>query len=124
MPSESEHKNTYFVLRHDESLAMKQGLVVSLAENGVGKFGITEEGRRHTRQTILQALDEETVPKGVVIVSTDFDRGLQTAQEAAQILQPKAFHVSPLLRERGFQAYELSSDANYQIVWENDENEK
>ena len=44
--------NTYALLRHGQSVANKQGIIVSTAANGVGGYGLTDLGETQAQQVL------------------------------------------------------------------------
>ncbi len=112
-------QNRYFVMRHGESLANQQGLIVSSPDNGVDGYGLSQHGREQVGQSVLQARQQGFAPTR--IISSDFKRAKETALIAQQGFACEQEVVfSPQLRERFFGELELGSHANYQRVWDED----
>jgi probable phosphoglycerate mutase len=109
--------NRFFVLRHGQSEANAQGIILSDPARGVDGFGLTELGREQVRSAVADhpVLGEETV-----IYSSDFARARETAELAREVLGAGAVTTSQALRERGFGSWEGTSNANYERVWELD----
>ena len=110
--------NRYLVMRHGESLANQQGLIVSSAENGVADFGLSNKGRDQIKKSINTNPNVANVTK---IISSDFKR----AQESAEIVHHLLKDTSEIkfnenLRERLFGDFELSTNEHYQTVWDHD----
>ena len=64
------YKNTYVVVRHGESTANKQCIIVSSAAHALNSFGLTAKGTEQVlRNTLRSNLNCETL-----IVSSDFKR--------------------------------------------------
>lgn len=105
-------------MRHGESLANQQGLIVSLAENGISAYGLSETGRVQINKSVT------THPRisGVTqIISSDFKRAHESAQIAHALLSCQTeITLSEKLRERDFGDFELKSNIHYQTVWDND----
>ena len=111
-------RNRYFAMRHGYSLANQRGLIVSHPENGRGAYGLSDLGRRQVADSLAGGppLDEKTL-----IVSSDFERALETARIAHRQLGCEApIVVDERLRERNFGELELGSDQSYPSVWEQD----
>ncbi len=118
----SRLKNRYFVMRHGQSMANLQGLIVSTAENGVSSYGLSNTGKQQVRESVLasQLLDSDSI-SDIQIISSDFKRARETAEIAAKILKTKqAVFLDSKLRERNFGDLELTSDKNYQKTWADD----
>ena len=110
--------NRYFAMRHGQSLANEQGIIVSHPENGCRGYGLSESGRTQVAQSLSRAngLDAETL-----IICSDFNRARESADIACSMLTCRAPVVTEQrLRERNFGSYELSSDSGYEEVWRQD----
>ncbi len=106
-------------MRHGESLANQQGLIVSLAENGVSAYGLSEIGRAQIEKSVTQ---HPHIKKITQIISSDFKRAHESAQIADALLSCQSeIKLSENLRERDFGDFELKSNIHYQTVWDNDE---
>ena len=113
----SSLSNHYFAMRHGQSRANLDGIIVSTAENGVPQYGLSETGKEQVRQSIRQ----QTMPRRCIIVSSDFRRAIETAEIAHQYYHcQRDITISLSLRERYFGAFELQSNSNYQSVWARD----
>jgi probable phosphoglycerate mutase len=118
-------RNHWFALRHGQSLANVEGIVVSDPANGCDGYGLTDTGRAQFQQSLAldrrQALGAIAPDHQALIVSSDFARAAQSAAIAAQLLQTDTdVQISKLLRERFFGRYELSSAEAYDTVWQAD----
>ncbi|CAG9462051.1 unnamed protein product [Pedinophyceae sp. YPF-701] len=117
-----------FVLRHGRSKANEAGLIVSRFENGVKpEYGLAPLGERQAAAagvSLRAQLDEAGLSdREVKFLASPFRRTLQTAQICAENagVPVDAIQEEPLLRERGFGKYELTSHDAYEIVWEIDQ---
>lgn len=110
-------KNQYFVIRHGQSLANIDGIVVSRPENGVPNYGLSALGKQQVAESIvLTGLSSSTR-----IISSDFKRAEETAQIAHNLLQSNYdLELDISLRERDFGEFELLTDKSYQIPWGHD----
>lgn len=101
-------------MRHGQSEANVQGIIVSDPAAGVQSFGLTDTGR-------AQALDSirATGISVAAIISSDFKRARQTAEIAQELLK-KPLTLDARLRERFFGSYNGQSDELYKEVWEKD----
>lgn len=105
-------RNRYFGLRHGQSQANEQGLIVSSPGVGVRNFGLTQAGK--------DAVEACQLPSGEKqIYSSDFLRTRETAGIVADSLG-LSVELSVLLRERYFGDWDLQSSENYDRVWDED----
>lgn len=114
-------KNTYYALRHGQSMANVQNLIVSHPDNGIGDFGLSETGREQVEKAFGQWPDARCLGPETRIFSSDFLRTRHTADIAAKALgctAPVTF--TPKLRERYFGSWELTGSENYERVWADD----
>ena len=107
-----------FLIRHGESLANQEKLIVSDPNHGVDGYGLTSKGREQVQRS-LEGSDWD--PNSIdAIVSSDFRRARETAEIIAT-----AFGLTILfdenLRERGFGDFELTTNLNYDLVWQEDQ---
>jgi len=113
--------NTYFALRHGESLANVEGIIVSTPENGVPKYGLSDKGQLQVEQSIANAILIEELGASTRIISSDFKRAYESAEIAYQLLSSEhPLELDARLRERDFGDFELKSNIHYQTVWNND----
>jgi len=114
----SSIKNRFFVMRHGESEANQQGIIVSAPEHGIAGYGLTAHGQQQVRASIAS---EIWLDANTRIYSSDFKRALQTAQIVHQYLHCQhAVQTESALRERFFGDYELTTHDNYARVWQRD----
>ena len=110
--------NRYFAMRHGNSLANQQGIIVSDPLNGCSGYGLSELGRAQVRESLRRggSLDANTI-----ILSSDFARALESAQIVASALGTgAAVETDTRLRERFFGEYELGPDDAYEEIWQCD----
>ncbi len=110
-------KNKYYLMRHGESLANRQGIIVSAPNNALHGYGLTANGAEQTVQAALNTrLDRETI-----IVSSDYKRAIETADIVKSVIDAKTpILIDINLRERDFGNYELKDHKRYDDIWEND----
>ena len=111
--------NRYFVMRHGQSLANLQQVIVSDPQNGIDDYGLSEQGMMQVRE-VVQC--DPRIDSDLLIVSSDFRRARESAEIAHEILacvQPLQFDER--LRERNFGDWELTPDSAYALVWAGDE---
>ena len=111
--------NRYFAVRHGNSLANQQGIIVSHPQHGVSEYGLSETGQLQ----VIESVDRDRhLDAATLIVSSDFRR----ARETSEIIHRQLDSHSPLsfdqrLRERYFGEFELGPDTAYAGVWQDDE---
>jgi len=114
-------KNHYFALRHGESMANIEGLIVSTPENGVPKYGLSDEGRAQVTRSVSNAKTSNELDANTRIVSSDFKRAHESANIAKELLtSTHSIELDAKLRERDFGDFELMDNTHYQTVWDND----
>ena len=77
-------KNHYFALRHGESMANVEGLIVSTPENGVPNYGLSDNGKNQVRQSVTSAKKSKLLNASTLIISSDFKRARESAEIAQQ----------------------------------------
>ena len=118
IPETGSLRNRYFAMRHGHSLANERGIIVSHPRNGCGGFGLSDRGRRQVAASLAA---ENRLDQATLIVSSDFDRALESAQIVSGLLGSQAvIRVDERLRERNFGDLELGSNRAYEEVWARD----
>ncbi|ATG50978.1 histidine phosphatase family protein [Brachybacterium vulturis] len=108
------------MLRHGESTANVEGLIVSVpGPRALVEVGLTERGRAQARAAAREGLAQGLGP-GTIVVSSDFARALQTAQEFAAGLGAAPPRVDERLRERRFGRHDEGPASAYQQIWQVD----
>lgn len=111
-------KYTYYIMRHGQSTANVNKLIVSKLENGVlSKYGLTELGREQSQKSAKCLFIDQNKSEEFVIVYSPFSRTKDTAIEIAKILQYSSMIEVEDLRERDFGDLELMSSENYNKFW-------
>ncbi len=118
-------RNHWLALRHGQSQANVDGIVVSDPVNGCEGYGLTDTGRQQCHQSlapeVLRGFGLAAPDRHSLIITSDFARAAQTAKIAADILRTETdVQITPLLRERFFGGYELGSADAYESVWQAD----
>jgi len=109
--------NRYFAMRHGQSLANEQGLIISDPANGLlVEYGLSEIGQKQVRAAARSA----DLPHATLIFSSDFSRAQQTAEIAREVFDARAITLTPLLRERYFGNWEKTPNTNYEKIWQFD----
>ena len=114
-------KNTYFAMRHGESIANIEGIIISTPENGISNYGLSDNGRQQVERSMSDAMSKNIFDEDTYIVSSDFKRAYESADIAQKLLRNKnPLRLDARLRERNFGNFELKSNIYYQTVWDND----
>jgi len=109
--------NRYYLMRHGESVANKEGLIVSASKNALSNYGLTTKGA----DQVLNAALNTRLGKKIIIVSSDYKRAVETANIMHGVLGvSQTVTLEPLLRERNFGDWELTEHENYEKVWQQD----
>ncbi|MGP9538409.1 histidine phosphatase family protein [Brachybacterium sp. AOP43-C2-M15] len=105
------------VLRHGESTANVEGLIVSApGPRALTEVGLTARGREQARESARRAVAQGLGP-GSIVISSDFARALETAEEFADELGAAAPRRDPRLRERFFGRHDEGPASAYEQVW-------
>ena len=86
-------RNDFVALRHGQSQANRQQIIVSSPEVAIASYGLTDLGKTQARQagrTICQWYNKHH-HQGLCLVCSDFLR----AQQTAEIVEQIAVEVSP-----------------------------
>ncbi|WP_114854277.1 histidine phosphatase family protein [Brachybacterium sp. YJGR34] len=106
-----------WVLRHGESTANVEGLIVSTpGPRAFTEVGLTPRGREQARRSAREAREQGLGP-GTVVVTSDYARARETAEEFARGIGAAAPRVDPRLRERSFGAHDEGPADAYEQVW-------
>lgn len=111
--------NRYLIIRHGQSLANQQGIIVSIPEHGIGAYGLSDLGKQQVQRSLSEHQDLSGIS---LIISSDFKRTYETAQIAHTLVTSEVpeIIIDTSLRERNFGEFELSSHEHYQAVWDAD----
>ncbi|KAG8469008.1 hypothetical protein KFE25_007526 [Diacronema lutheri] len=122
--------NSYYMLRHGQSLANVEGIISSSPQVATVAHGLSEEGRAQARLA-ADAFAALARDQPAAIISSDFLRARETAEIVAARLARDERSEPPLhlgrvslderLRERRFGEFDGRSVENYKRVWEEDE---
>jgi broad specificity phosphatase PhoE len=108
------------VLRHGESTANVEGVIVSApGPRALSEVGLTVLGREQARAA-AETARAQGLGADTLVITSDFARARQTAEEFAAGLGAAAPRVDERLRERGFGAHEEGPATAYDAVWERD----
>jgi broad specificity phosphatase PhoE len=114
----SKLNNHYYVMRHGQSRANVQGLIVSQPENGLKRYGLSEIGRQQVKAGIVNS----ALGASTLIIASDFKRTRETAILVHDLLAcDHSFELDSRLRERNFGEFELGPDAGYKEAWAHDQ---
>lgn len=105
-------------MRHGQSLANVQGLIVSQPENGLNNYGLSETGR----QQVKTGIENSELGAQTRIIASDFKRTRETATLAHDLLAcDHSVELDCRLRERNFGEFELGPDDGYKEAWAHDQ---
>jgi broad specificity phosphatase PhoE len=134
-------RNSYFALRHGQSLANVAKIIASNPEVACSQYGLSALGQEQAQAagwdvvSYYRSKHEEGSPFcGMCLVTSDLLRAKETAEAVAAAIQTHNDSGSPIqiplyqdqvitetrLRERGFGDWDLTSDSNYDEVWKDD----
>ena len=118
-------RNHWFALRHGQSVANVEEIVVSDPANGCDRYGLTDTGRHQFHDSLsargLARFGSGAPDRHALLYSSDFARAIQSAQVAAELLQIDApIQIDTQLRERHFGRHELQHAQIYEDVWRAD----
>lgn len=104
-------------MRHGESQANRDEIIVSSPAIACHDYGLTGQGVSDVANVALQTY----LNYSVKIYCSDFLRTKQTSDIVADVLDAKEPIQTPCLRERFFGDFDGTSTSNYQKVWQDDE---
>ncbi|QEN03922.1 histidine phosphatase family protein [Thiospirochaeta perfilievii] len=107
--------NRYYLLRHGNSIANRDGLIVSDLDIGISEYGLTDLGKR---DILLKS--KKIINKPYLIYSSPFKRTIETSLIVAKSLGLINIEYITDLKERFFGDFDLKSNKNYKIVWDRD----
>ena len=113
-------RNRYYLMRHGESLANVADKIVSLPENGLEDYGLSELGQKQARDSAIAS----GLPPATIVVTSDFLRTRHTAGHACEALGAAPFRTHPGLRERAFGELEGTQGGEYHRVWALDDDDE
>ncbi len=114
-------KNSYLGVRHGQSLANCQSLIVSKPENGISAYGLSDAGKDQVRKSMNRAIADGRLDGKIRIISSDFKRARETAEIAHVMLgAQREIQLDSRLRERDFGDFELQSNHLYETAWQED----
>ena len=134
-------RNHFFALRHGQSEANVANIIASNPDIACHRYGLSPIGKKQASKAGQDVLDTYRIQaingrafKGICVISSDLLRAKETA-EAVRIAilgsiqdasgDPICLYTGQVvldtrLRERRFGEWDLTSDTNYNIVWEED----
>jgi len=111
--------NRYFIMRHGQSLANLQQVIISHPQNGVDAYGLSEQGMTQVRESVQS---NPRLDSSLLIVSSDFRRARESAEIVHELLgSTNSLLFDQRLRERNFGEWELTPDSAYPLIWAGDE---
>ncbi len=113
-------KNRYFALRHGQSLANVQEIILSHPENGTTGWGLSETGREQAGHAGQTGVTLGMTKENTEVYASDFVRAEETAKIFADAIGADDIHITQKLRERHFGNFEKQHNSNYEVVWASD----
>jgi broad specificity phosphatase PhoE len=111
-------KNRYFAMRHGQSKANLQNIIISHPKNGTHEdYALSDLGRKQA----LESAKKFNLPDDTIIYTSDFSRAVETAEIVQKELKAPEIHITKALRERHFGDWEKTDSVNYHMVWAVDE---
>lgn len=107
---------TYFLLRHGQSTANVDGLIASSLTAAGDAYGLTPAGREQVRRSVRAARAAGTLSGACRILSSPLLRARESAEIAAAELEAEV-EIDARLIERAFGDFELTTDRNYDQIW-------
>ncbi|CAF1143953.1 unnamed protein product [Adineta steineri] len=122
----SSLRNKYFSVRHGESEANVAQIISSNPQVGTEIHGLSSNGRSQVAENTKLFLQNYPSNNSYVIISSDFRRARETADNLASNLTDShgnkpSIQLDKRLRERFFGIYDGTSDKSYDIIWKTDE---
>jgi broad specificity phosphatase PhoE len=119
-------RNNYFAVRHGESEANIAHIISSNPQIGIESHGLSANGRSQVAENAQTFLRNNSSNTSYIIISSDFRRARETAEILALNLGKSkddklSVQFDKRLRERFFGIYDGTSDDNYNIIWQNDQ---
>jgi len=108
--------NRYYLMRHGESFANTQGIIVSDPVFGAVNYGLTPRGLGQVRDSLQRAIETGDLDSNVLIYHSVILRAHETAREAARVLSIGSIKLEHRLNERFFGNLNGKSDVFYDKV--------
>ena len=112
--------NIYYILRHGNSLANKEGIILSDLDLGIKAYGLTEKGEKDITDSIQRLIDSGVITKEVIIVCSPFKRTRESAAIASKLLSVNEITYTEDLKERYFGDFDQKPKDNYKLIWDLD----
>lgn len=114
--------NEYFILRHGQSRANLEGIVVSHLNNGIlEEYTLTMDGENQVRKSTKKAKDDGLLGSDTIIYASTFSRARRSAEIAKEVLGVEdEINFDERLIERNFGDWEKTDSTAYPKVWDVD----
>jgi probable phosphoglycerate mutase len=116
LPFPADVVSRLYLLRHGQSVANVQRLIVSSPAAATESYGLTTTGREQVLRSVTEARASGVLSGRVHLLSSPLLRARESASIAGELLGVDV-RVDPRLAERGFGELELKSDDRYEQVW-------
>jgi len=114
-------KHNYYMVRHGESTANVEGIISSDPSISTVTHGLTARGVEQVTDQASQWSARFPPNQPILLISSDFTRARETAQELHRRLRVRApIAIETRLRERSFGEFNGQHTDNYQRVWNED----
>jgi probable phosphoglycerate mutase len=119
--NKTQLNNTYAVMRHGQSTANQQNIILSFAQHGINDYGLSALGKQQVLDSIARSTQLNAKAK---IITSDFKRARESAEIVHQFLSTKTkLSADPRLRERRFGQLEFQDTLHYKKIWALDEHD-
>ncbi len=109
--------NRYLGLRHGQSEANVEQIVVSTPATGLNQYGLTALGRQQVNISVNNC---PLLDRDIQIFCSDFKRTMETARIVQNLTLCGEPRIDTRLRERDFGDWELNSSKIYPEIWQQD----
>ncbi len=109
--------NRYLGLRHGQSEANVEEIVVSTPATGLNHYGLTALGRQQVNTSVNNC---PLLDRDIQLFCSDFRRTMETARIVQNITHCREPRIDTRLRERDFGDWELKSSEIYPEIWQQD----
>jgi len=119
--------NTYYALRHGQSMANIEKILSSDPKISTQTHGLSTIGKQQVQQSILDFMKNYSNKKiPIFIYTSDYLRALESSKILYHNLLVNKYNVKPVimetkLRERGFGTYHGACDDILREIWSHDE---
>jgi len=112
-------------MRHGQSTANVEGIVLSGAEDGKKReYTLTGFGEEQVYKSIKKLKENGKLDENIIIISSPFSRAIRTAEIVKEVLGVSGnIVVDELLCERWFGDWDKTDNSAYEKVWTKDKDD-